>query len=153
VAQVEGALRGAGIRVKADWRDERPGFKFSDHELRGVPVRIEVGPRDAAAGQIVLVPRTDRGAKQAVARDEAALHVSALLDTVQQALYDQALAFRQSRTYRARDYTEFRALLADRATMGFIEGWWCGEASCEAEIKAETQATIRCLPLDQPTEK
>ncbi|MEO7001184.1 MAG: proline--tRNA ligase [Ktedonobacterales bacterium] len=150
VSEVEGALRQAGVRVRADWREERPGYKFNDWELRGVPVRIEIGPRDAQNGQVTLVPRTDRTAKEAVAKDGAAQRVRELLEQIQQALYDQALAFRLSRTYQASDYDEFKRLFADRATLGFVEAWWCGDAACEAEIKAETQATIRCLPLVQP---
>jgi prolyl-tRNA synthetase len=150
VEEVERALRAVGVRVKSDWREERPGFKYNDHELRGVPVRMEVGPRDAAAGQVVAVPRTNRGAKETIAKDQVAQRIPQLLDEVQQALYDQALAFQRSRTYRVSDYEEFKAILADKARMGFIEGWWCGDADCEAQIKAETQATIRCLPLEQP---
>ena len=92
--EVETALRRAGVRVKSDWREERPGFKYNHWELRGVPVRIEIGPRDAAAGQVMLVPRTDRSAKETVARDDVAARVPALLEEIQQTLYDQALAFR-----------------------------------------------------------
>ncbi len=150
VEEVERALRAAGVRVKSDWREERPGFKYNDHELRGVPIRVEIGPRDAAAGQVVAVPRTNRSAKETIAKDSVAQRIPQLLDEVQQALYDQALAFQRSRTYRVSDYEEFKAILADKARMGFIEGWWCGDAECEAQIKAETQATIRCLPLEQP---
>jgi prolyl-tRNA synthetase len=150
VEEVERALRAVGVRVKSDWREERPGFKYNDHELRGVPIRLEIGPRDAAAGQVVAVPRTNRGAKETIAKDQVAQRIPQLLDEVQQALYDQALAFQRSRTYRVSDYEEFKAILADKARMGFIEGWWCGDAKCEAQIKAETQATIRCLPLEQP---
>jgi prolyl-tRNA synthetase len=150
VEEVERALRAVGVRVKSDWREERPGFKYSDHELRGVPVRLEIGPRDAAAGQVVAVPRTNRGAKETIAKDAVAQRIPQLLDEVQQALYDQALAFQRSRTYRVADYEEFKAILADKARMGFIEAWWCGDAECESQIKAETQATIRCLPLEQP---
>jgi prolyl-tRNA synthetase len=148
--EVEAALKAAGVRVRADWREERPGFKFNDWELKGVPVRIEIGPRDAQNGQVVLVPRTDRAAKETVSKDGVARRVSELLAEIQQALFDQALAFRKSRTYTATDYDEFKAILADKDRQGFVEGWWCGDARCEAEIKAETQATIRCLPLDQP---
>jgi prolyl-tRNA synthetase len=150
VGEVEAALRAAGVRVRADWREERPGFKYNDWELRGVPVRIEVGPRDAANGQVVLVPRTDRQAKETVSKDGVARRVPELLDEIHRTLYDQALAFRQSRTYRVAGYDELREILADRERLGFIEGWWCGGAQCEAEIKAETGATIRCLPLEHP---
>ena len=150
VAEVEGSLRAAGVRVRSDWREERPGFKYSHWELRGVPLRIEIGPRDAQNGQVVLTPRTDRADKRTVAREAVVERVVALLDEIQQTLYDQALAFRQNRTYIASDYDEFRALMADRERLGFVEGWWCGDAECEAQIKADTQATIRCIPLDQP---
>ncbi|HEX9412653.1 MAG TPA: His/Gly/Thr/Pro-type tRNA ligase C-terminal domain-containing protein, partial [Ktedonobacterales bacterium] len=150
VSEVEAALRGVGARVRSDWREERPGFKYNHWELRGIPVRIEVGPRDAQKGEVVLVPRTDRTAKETVAKDAVAHRLPALLEEIQQTLYDQALAFLRSRTYRVASYAEFAALMADRARLGFVEAWWCGDATCEAEIKAETQATIRCLPLDQP---
>jgi prolyl-tRNA synthetase len=150
VSEVEQSLRAAGVRVKADWREERPGFKYSHWELRGVPIRIEIGPRDVQSGQVVLVPRTDRTDKRIVAREAVAEQVTTLLDEIQQALYDQALAFRKSRTYSVNTYEEFQALMADRERLGFVEGWWCGDAECEAQIKAETQATIRCLPLEQP---
>jgi prolyl-tRNA synthetase len=150
VSDVEQSLRAAGVRVKTDWREERPGFKYSHWELRGVPVRIEIGPRDAQNGQVVLVPRTNRTDKRTVARESVAEQMTALLDEIQQTLYDQALAFRKSRTYTVSDYDEFKALMADRERLGFVEGWWCGDAECEAQIKAETQATIRCLPLEQP---
>jgi prolyl-tRNA synthetase len=149
VAEVERALRAVGVRIRADWREERPGFKYNDWELRGVPIRIEIGPRDAQNGQVVLVPRTDRTAKETVSKDAVAQRVPELLAEIHQTLYDQALAFRKSRTYQVGDYDEFRAIMADRARLGFIEAWWCGDSQCEAEIKAETQATIRCLPLDQ----
>ncbi|MFI5271827.1 MAG: proline--tRNA ligase [Ktedonobacterales bacterium] len=150
VTEVETGLRQAGVRVHVDWRDERPGFKYNDWEMRGVPIRIEVGPRDAAAGHVVLVPRTDRTAKETVARQAVALRVPAMLEEIQHTLYEQALAFRESRTYRVESYEQFQQLMADRERLGFVEGWWCGDAACEAQIKADTGATIRCLPLEQP---
>ncbi|HEY7782915.1 MAG TPA: proline--tRNA ligase [Ktedonobacterales bacterium] len=150
VAEVEATLRAAGVRVKADWREERPGFKYSHWELRGVPLRIEIGPRDAQKGEVVLVPRTDRTAKESVAVGELGSRVPALLDEIQRALYDQAVAFRASRAYRASSFDELAERMADREHLGFVEAWWCGDAACEAEVKTRTQATIRCLPLDQP---
>ncbi len=150
VATVEAALRADGIRVKSDWREERPGFKYNHWELRGVPIRLEIGPRDAENGQVVLVPRTDRSAKETLSQDGVVRRVQEMLVVIQQALYDQALAFRKSRTYQVASYNEFVEILADKARMGFIEAWWCGDGECEAKIKAETQATIRCLPLEHP---
>jgi prolyl-tRNA synthetase len=148
--EVTAALVAAGVRVKADWREERPGFKYNDWELRGVPVRIEIGPRDAASGQVVLVPRTNRTAKETVGKDAVARRLPELLEEIQRTLYDQALAFRQRRTYQVTSYDEMKEILADRERMGFIAGWWCGDGQCEAEVKNETQATIRCLPLEHP---
>jgi len=148
--EVEAALRAAGVRVKADWREERPGFKYNDWELRGVPIRIEIGPRDAQNGQVVLVPRTDRAKKEIVGKDGVARRVPEMLAEIHQALYDAALAFRQSRTYRTSDYQELKAIMGDMERLGFVETWWCGDGACEAAIKAETGATIRCMPLEQP---
>ena len=150
VSEIEASLRAAGVRVRTDWREERPGFKFNDWELKGVPVRIEIGPRDAQNGQVVLVPRTDRTAKETTSKDGVARRVTELLEQIQQALFDQALAFRKSRTYQVSDYAEFQAILADRDRLGFIETWWCGDGACEAQVKEETGATIRCLPLERP---
>jgi prolyl-tRNA synthetase len=149
-SEVEAALRAAGVRVRADWREERPGFKYNDWELRGVPIRIEIGPRDAQSGQVVLVPRTDRTKKETVGKDGVARRVPEMLAEIHQALYDAALAFRQSRTYRVSDYAELKAIMADRERLGFVETWWCGDGACEAAIKADTGATIRCMPLEQP---
>ncbi len=150
VSEVETALRRAGVRVKSDWREERPGWKYNEWELRGVPVRIEIGPRDAANGQVTLVPRTDRSAKESVATASVAERVPALLEEIQRTLFEQALAFRQSRTYSATNFDEFKALMADKSKQGFVEAWWCGDEACEAQVKAATQATIRNLPLKHP---
>ena len=148
--KVQAALQAAGVRVRSDWREERPGFKFNYWELRGVPIRLEIGPRDATNGEVVLVPRIERAAKETVSQDGVVKCVQDKLDLIHQTLYDRALAFRKSRTYQVASYAEFTEILADKARMGFIEGWWCGDPDCEAKIKAETQATIRCLPLDHP---
>jgi prolyl-tRNA synthetase len=115
-----------------------------------VPVRIEIGPRDAQNGQVVLVPRTNRAAKETVSKDAVTERVPALLREIHQTLLDAALAFRKSRTYQVKSYDEFREIMADRQRLGFIEAWWCGDRACEAAIKDDTQATIRCLPLEHP---
>jgi prolyl-tRNA synthetase len=150
VAEVESELRAAGLRVKSDWREQTPGYKFNDWELRGVPLRLEIGPKDVQKNQAVLVRRDNR-AKEAVPRGDLTIRAAALLDEIQQGLYDAALAFRQSRTYRAATFDELAARMADRQHLGFVEAWWCGDAVCEAEIKAKTQATIRCLPFGRST--
>ena len=149
VERVERALRGAGVRVKSDWRDYKPGYKYNDWELRGVPLRVEIGPRDVQNNQVMVV-RRDTRAKEAVSIDGLHTRVGELLGEIQQGLYDAALKFRESRTYQVSEYGEFQARMADRATLGFVEAWWCGDAACEAQVKTETQATIRNLPFDRP---
>ncbi len=151
VTTLERALRAGGVRVKSDWRANKPGFKFSDWELRGVPLRLEIGPKDVQNTQGTLV-RRDTRAKESVPWDGLVARVKDLLTEMQQSMFDAALRFRQSRTYQVATYDEFKARMADRANLGFVETWWCGGAECEAEIKAQTQATVRCLPFDRSTD-
>lgn len=133
-------------RVKVDDREGfRPGYKFNEWELKGVPVRIELGPRDVEAGQVTLA-RRDTGAKETVPEGGATARVGEVLADTQAALFEQARAFRDSHTFTPKDYGEFRELLADPG--GFLEGGWCGGRVCEEKVKAETKATIRYLPLD-----
>jgi prolyl-tRNA synthetase len=151
VSNLETQLRAAGVRVHTDWREETPGFKFNDWELRGVPIRLEIGPKDVQNQQAVLVRRDLKPrVKEAVAQEQIVSRVQELLEDIQQSLYEQALAFRLRRTYRAEDFAMLERLMADREHLGFVEAWWCGDAVCEAEIKAKTQATIRNLPLEHP---
>ena len=139
--------RGNGLRVRVDDRDDlRPGYKFADHELRGVPVRVEVGPRDLDASQ-ATVARRDTGEKTAVGLDAVAGVLDGLMDEIQRTLFADALAFRDANTSRAGTYDELRAAIADPG--GIVVGPWCGSPGCEAKVKAETKATIRHLPLEQ----
>jgi prolyl-tRNA synthetase len=135
----------ASHRVEVDERDERPGFKFNDWELRGVPVRVEVGPRDLENGQVTLVPRLT-GEKEQVRMEEVAARVSDMLSESQVGLLDQARAFRDEHTFRPSDMGEMASLIEDPG--GFMIAGWCGSEECEAKVKAETKATIRYLPLD-----
>ena len=140
------------VRVHVDWREETPGYKFNDWELRGVPVRMEVGPKDVQKDQVVLA-RRDTRAKEFV--PTAALHerVPALLDEVQRALFARALAFRRERTLRLDDYAELVAAFQSEEGGVFVEAHWCGDAACEARVKEETKATIRNIPFDAPAEQ
>jgi prolyl-tRNA synthetase len=139
----------AGIRVKMDERDGMsPGFKFNDWEMRGVPLRLELGPKDVAKGSVVLA-RRDRPGKEGksfVPQQGIAAAVSQLLVEIQKALHDRALEFRKARTVEPADYGEFKKAVET----GFAFAWWCGSAECEAKIKEETKATMRCIPLEQP---
>jgi prolyl-tRNA synthetase len=145
VASVLRALLGAGVRAEADWSDKRPGWKFNEWELKGVPLRLEVGPRDLANGQVTLV-RRDTRAKEQVGVEGAAARAYDLLGEVQTGLFERALAFREANTHTAEDYVTFKQIMQDQR--GFIRAFWCGSAECEGRIKEETRATIRVIPED-----
>jgi prolyl-tRNA synthetase len=142
-------LIAAGIRVKMDEREGMsPGFKFNDWEMRGVPLRMELGPKDVAKGSVVLA-RRDRPGKEGksfVPQQGIAAAVAAMLEEIQQALYDRALAFRKANTVDAANYEELKKAVEK----GFAFSWWCGDAACEKKIGEETKATMRCIPLEQP---
>ena len=139
------ALQGAGVRARADWSDQRSGWKFNEWELKGVPLRMEIGPRDVAAGAVTLVRRDSR-AKEQVPVGELAARVPALLEEVQAALLERARRLLVENTHTVDDYATFKELIADNR--GFALVRWCGDEACEAAIKEETKATSRCLPLD-----
>jgi len=149
------------VRAHVDWREETPGYKFNDWELKGVPVRMEVGPKDVQKEQVVLV-RRDTRAKDFVPMAALAERVPDLLDTVQRDLYARALAFRLDNTRRLDDYAALVAAFnigttdaeGDGAgTTPFVEAHWCGDAACEAKVKEDTKATIRNIPFDAPAEE
>ena len=139
---------GDAVRSHADDRDEyKPGWKFNEWELRGVPLRIEIGPKDVAADQVVLARRDvpGRDGKRAVPQAGLSREVCALLDEIQQSLLTRARQFRDEHTQEPTDYDEFKAAVAD----GFALAPWCGEAACEQAIQDETKATNRGIPLDE----
>jgi prolyl-tRNA synthetase len=134
------------VRTKVDDREGfRPGFKYNEWELKGVPIRLEVGPKDLAAGQVTMA-RRDNGNKMAVPEAEVAARVKDALEEIQLALYEDAAAFRDKHTFSPADYEEFKKLIEDPG--GFVESGWCGERGCEDRVKTDTKATIRYLPLD-----
>jgi prolyl-tRNA synthetase len=135
------------LRFKVDWREESPGFKYSHWELRGVPYRLEVGPRDVAAGQGVLVRRVDR-AKETLPLDRLASELPARLAECQSALFQRALDFRAANTHQVDSYEAFRATLDARG--GFLMAHWCGAPECERRINADTGASIRVIPFEAP---
>ena len=133
-------------RVKVDATDKSPGFKFAECEMRGVPLRVEIGPRDIENNQCVLV-RRDNGEKITVSLDELETKVEELLKTIQKDMLETARAHRDSHTYEARNWEEFVDTINNRP--GFIKAMWCGETECEENIKAETGASTRCMPFEQ----
>jgi prolyl-tRNA synthetase len=146
---LEGAEKLLGrlpVRGHLDDRDDlRPGFKFNDWELKGVPVRLELGPRDLDADQAVVV-RRDGGEKEIWPLDRVAADVEGLLRDVQTSLFDQAKRFRDEHTFRPGSYDELRSMLEDPG--GFTVAPWCADPGCETKVKAETKATIRFLPIE-----
>ena len=137
------------FRVHVDDRDEvTPGFKFNDWEMRGVPLRIEIGPRDVRNKMVAFARRDIRGreGKSFVPQDQIEARVKEMLDTIQASMYARALAFRDENTHQPRNYDEFKHVVEN----GWAFSWWCGEEECEQKVKDDTKATTRCMPLDQP---
>ena len=147
VAEIEQALKKLGIRVKSDLRDGMsPGWKFNEYELRGVPIRIELGPKDLEKEQFVLA-RRDTGEKEFLPIAEIATIIPATLVEIQENMLNKARRFMEEHTFTADTIEELKGkLLADR---GFYKSWWCGEISCLDEVKAETGATARVIPFEQ----
>jgi prolyl-tRNA synthetase len=144
------SLKTLGIRVKYDDNDNnRPGWKFAEYELKGVPVRITLGARDLAQG-VVEIARRDTKEKMSIAVDEIVEHVESLLGDIQKNLFNRAKAFRDERITRVDDWSEFEKVLDEKG--GFISAHWDGTDETESNIKEKTKATIRCIPLDNPKE-
>ena len=152
--QAEGVLETAravceklgGCRVKVDDSDRSPGWKFAEHEMRGVPVRIEIGPKDIEAGQ-AQVARRDTGEKMTIALDALETEIPKLLETIQKDMLERARAHRDAHTYTAITKEELLEIAANRP--GFIKAMWCGERACEDKFKEEAGITSRCMPFGQ----
>ncbi len=143
------SLKAAGIRVRLDDREEvTPGFKYNDWEMRGVPLRIEVGPKDVDKGSVALARRDKPGreGKSFVPQEGLASAVSALLVEIQSSLLARATAFRDANIHEPKDYDDLKQIVQD----GWALAWWCGSKDCEAKVKEDTKASTRNIPLDQP---
>lgn len=138
-------LKNNSVRTNVDWRDESPGFKFNDWEMKGVPIRMEVGPRDIENKQIVLV-RRDTGEKSTVQVNAIADKVSQMLDDIHNNLFAQAKEFMNNNTHKIDSYDEFKKIIKDG---GFIRCGWDGTSETELKIKEETGATTRVIPFDE----
>jgi prolyl-tRNA synthetase len=133
------------LRVNLDDREEySPGWKYNEWEMRGIPVRIEVGPRDLDKDQVVLV-RRDTGEKEFVSREDLPRRLPQLLEQIQADMLERAIRFREENTRSCSDYEEFKQLIEEKR--GFIVSPWCGVSECEEKVKNDTKATIRCLPF------
>lgn len=136
----------SNFRVKVDDSDKSPGWKFSEYEMKGVPIRLEVGPKDIEKNQVVLA-RRDSGEKIIVSMDNLEEEVTKLLEDIQHSMLENARARRDSKTYVAKNMDEFEKIINE--TPGFIKAMWCGDQACEDKIKEMTGATSRCIPFEQ----
>ena len=136
----------SNFRVKVDDSDKSPGWKFSEYEMKGVPIRLEVGPKDIEKNQVVLA-RRDSGEKIIVSMDNLEEEVAKLLEDIQHSMLENARARRDSKTYVAKNMDEFEKIINE--TPGFIKAMWCGDQACEDKIKEMTGATSRCIPFEQ----
>lgn len=149
--EIAAELKAKGISVKIDDRDNvRSGFKFAEYELKGVPVRLAIGPRDLTNGTVELA-RRDTLTKENVPAQGIADRIEKLLEEIQQNIYNKALTFRDSMITKVDTYDEFKRVLAEKG--GFILAHWDGTPETEEQIKNETKATIRCIPVDAPAEE
>ncbi len=134
------------VRVKVDDSDKSPGWKFSECEMKGIPVRVEIGPKDIEAGNCVIV-RRDTGEKEVVKIEDLPARVEELMETIQKNLFEKALSHREAHTYEVETFVDFKKTIEQKP--GFVKAMWCGNQECEDRIKEETGATSRCMPFIQ----
>ena len=132
--------------VKVDDSDKSPGWKFSEQEMRGIPLRVEIGPKDIEADKCVIC-RRDTREKIEVGLDELEAKVAELLAAMQVEMLERARAHRESHTYVAKNYDEFKKIFAEKS--GFVKAMWCGDRACEDKIKEDLSVTSRCMPFEQ----
>ena len=143
---IKSDLLKAGFKVKVDDSDKSPGWKFSEQEMKGIPVRIEIGPKDIEANQAVIV-RRDTREKIVVSLDNLSEKLTEVLDTMQHDMLERARAHRDAHTYDALNYEEFVKTINEKP--GFVRAMWCGDQACEDKVKEDTTATARCMPFKQ----
>ncbi|MBT6518048.1 MAG: proline--tRNA ligase [Candidatus Marinimicrobia bacterium] len=148
LAPIVELLESAGVRVHQDWTDNSPGFKFNEWEMKGVPLRLEVGPRDVENGNMV-VARRDTGDKSFLSTDEAVAQIPDLLNEIQKGLFQQALTFQQENTHKVSTYDELKKVIKEG---GFVRCGWDGTDETEARVKEDIKATIRCIPTSENPE-
>lgn len=144
---IEKELKKEGVRVKLDAREEfTPGWKFSEWEMRGVPLRIEIGPKDLEKNAVISVRRDNKN-KESLTLASLSKKVPRILESIQESMFEQALNFQRENTHEIKDYEDLKAIMEQKR--GFIKTFWCGSRNCEEKIKEETMATIRVIPLEQ----
>ncbi|UCG28865.1 MAG: proline--tRNA ligase [Bacteroidales bacterium] len=149
--RIENELAASGLAVKYDSRDtQTPGWKFAEYELKGIPVRIALGPRDIENNTLEIA-RRDTLLKETVPQDNIVSRVKELLQNMEESIFSKALRFREENTYKTDDYEEFKDIMDNRS--GFVFAHWDGSAKTETLIKEETKATVRCIPVEAEKEK
>jgi len=148
LAPIVDLLESSGVRIHQDWTENSPGFKFNEWEMKGVPLRLEVGPRDVENGNMV-VARRDTGDKSFLSKDEAVAQIPDLLDEIQKGLFQQALIFQQENTHKVSTYDELKKVIKKG---GFVRCGWDGTDETEARVKEDIKATIRCIPMSENPE-
>ena len=148
ITSIEIELKQQGIRYFIDWSDSSPGFKFNEWELKGVPVRMEIGPRDVESNKLIIA-RRDNSEKLSISIDEIRDSLKTILDEIQNNLFNQAKVFRNENTHNVENYNEFKDIIKKG---GFVKCGWDGNQKTEQKIKEETKATIRCIPFDEKPE-
>lgn len=139
-------LKAAGIRTDIDETDKTPGWKFSEQEIKGIPLRIEIGPKDIEAGHAIVV-RRDTREKITVEISKLAEEIPQIMEKMQADMYNRAEAHLKAHTYEAKTYDEFKDIIENKP--GFVKAMWCGDEACELKIKEDTTATSRCMPFEQ----
>lgn len=139
-------LKAAGIRTDIDETDKTPGWKFSEQEIKGIPLRIEIGPKDIEAGHAIVV-RRDTREKITVEISKLAEEIPQIMEKMQADMYNKAEAHLKAHTYEAKTYDEFKDIIENKP--GFVKAMWCGDEACELKIKEDTTATSRCMPFEQ----
>ena len=132
--------------MKLDDSDKTPGWKFSEQEIKGIPLRVEIGPKDIEAGKCVVV-RRDTREKIEVSLDQLAARVPEILEQMQSDMYERAVKHLEEHTFEAASYEEFKNTIENKP--GFVKAMWCGDEECELKIKEDTTATSRCIPFEQ----
>ena len=145
-AELCDVLKAAGIRARLDDSDKSPGWKFSEQEMRGIPIRVEIGPKDMEQNQAVIVRRDNRE-KITVSLDSLGEEALKILDEIQHDMYARAKEHLESHIYTAKTYEEFKDIIAGKP--GFVKMMWCGDEACELRVKEDTTATSRCMPFEQ----
>ncbi len=143
--KIASTLKAAGIRVKIDASEQSPGWKFSEYEMKGVPLRVEIGPRDIAENKCVIVRRDNRE-KSFISQDVLVESVNEGLANLTKAIYEKALKNREDRTFTAENLDELKKIASEKS--GYIKAMWCGDLECEMKLKEEADVTSRCMPFD-----